>query len=80
VTRRAEETYHFTGDEFDSVRGETRWTMAFERDDWQVRTVTSTVLSCTPDAFHLHAQLDAYEGGERVIARNWTHRIPRNLV
>lgn len=45
VTRRAEETYAFADDDFESVRGETRWVMAFERADWRVETITHTVLT-----------------------------------
>ncbi len=80
VSRRAEETYSFTGDDFSSVRGETLWTMGFERDGWQVRTSTRTVLTASPTAFHLHATLDAYEGERRIASRTWTRAIPRDLV
>jgi putative CocE/NonD family hydrolase len=80
VSRRAEETYSFAGDDFDSARGETRWVMGFERGGWRVRTVTRTVLTATPTAFHLHATLDAYEGERRITAKTWTRAIPRDLV
>lgn len=33
--------------------------------------VTRTVLSCTPDEFHLHAQLDGYENNRRIHSQNW---------
>ncbi|GAB3213748.1 hypothetical protein SAMN02745673_04451 [Marinactinospora thermotolerans DSM 45154] len=80
VTRRSREEYSWTGDDFTSVRGETEWTMGFERGDWSVTTVTRTVVTSTPDDFHLYAQLDAYEGGERVFSREWDSVIPRELV
>ncbi|MER6987983.1 CocE/NonD family hydrolase [Saccharopolyspora hirsuta] len=80
VTRRACERYSWTADEFDSVRGDIEWTMAFERGDWSVRTVTRTVLTSTGADFRLHAELDAYEGDERVFSRNWQRSIPRDQV
>jgi len=78
VRRRAHEWYRWTGDDFGSVRGEVAWTMGFSRGDWSVTTVTRTTLTSDDTAFHLHAELDAYEGGERVYARNWRERIPRD--
>ncbi|MDA3647478.1 CocE/NonD family hydrolase [Saccharopolyspora indica] len=80
VTRRAYERYSWTADDFDSVRGEIEWTMAFERGDWSVRTTTRTVLTSSRTEFHLHAELDAYEGDQRVFSRNWQQTIPRALV
>lgn len=80
VTRRAEERYSWVGDDVDSVRGETVWHMGFRRGDWAARTVTRTVLSSTVTDFHLHAELDAYEGDRRVHSRNWHHVIPRRGV
>lgn len=78
VTRRAHERYSYTHRDFNSVRGETRWVMGFEREDWRVRTTTRTILTSTPTDFHLHAELDAYEDGERVFSRTWTTDIPRD--
>jgi hypothetical protein len=34
----------------------------------------------TPTEFLIDAQLDAYEGENRVLSRNWNRRIPRDLV
>ncbi len=80
LTRDAWERYSWTGDDFDSVRGENTWWMGFRRGDWHVRTVTHTVLTSTPDEFRLHARLDAYEDEERVLSKNWQHTIPRDHV
>lgn len=80
VIRRAYEEYGFTAGDFDSIRGETDWTMGFERDDWNVRTTTKTVLTSTATEFLLHAELDAYEGERRVASKSWSTAIPRNLV
>ncbi|MEQ7127686.1 CocE/NonD family hydrolase [Actinopolymorpha sp. B11F2] len=78
VTRRAEERYSWEGNRFDSAQGDVSWVMAFARGDWTVRTETRTELSCTETDFHLHAQLDAYEGEERIYARNWSTTVPRD--
>jgi uncharacterized protein len=80
VSRRAEERYSCVADDFESIRGETTWSMGFRRDDWAVRAVTRTVLTSNAKDFCLHAELDAYEGGERVLSRNWRTRIPRDQV
>lgn len=80
VGRSTNEDYTWVADDFDSVAGETTWTMEFRRDDWRVRTVTRTVLESTEDEFIVHAQLDGYEGEHRLQSRNWHVRVPRDLV
>nr|WP_231362397.1 CocE/NonD family hydrolase [Thioalkalivibrio sp. ARh3] len=80
MQRRTLEWYSYLGDDFNSARGETLWERGFRRGDWEVRTVTRTLLTSTPTEFEIHAQLDAYEGERRVFARNWDLRIPRDLV
>jgi len=80
VTRRVTECYSFVGRDFSSVRGEADWTMGFERGDWQVRTTTKTVLTSTPTDFHLYAELDAYEGEQRVMSKTWDTTIPRDCI
>ena len=76
----AVERYTSRADEFDSPRGETRWDWAIRREGWAVRTCTRTVLTATPTAFRIRANLDAYEDDERVYCRNWDVTIPRDLV
>jgi len=80
VIRRAYEQYSFTAGDFGSIRGETDWILGFERDDWNVRTTTRTVLTSTATEFLLHAELDAYEGERRVASKSWSTAIPRDLV
>lgn len=74
------ERYSALGDDYQSVRGETYWERGFSRKDWSVETVTRTVLTSTPLNFHIHADLDAYEGGRRVYCRSWDREIPRDHV
>jgi hypothetical protein len=52
--------------------------MTFARDGWSTRTVTRTVLTCTPTAFEVHGHLDAYEGEHRTFSRDWERSIPRD--
>jgi len=80
MRRKAMEWYSYQGDDFNSIRGETLWERGFRRGDWEVHTVTRTVLRSTPEHFLLHAELDAFEGERRVYSRNWDVTIPRDLV
>jgi hypothetical protein len=80
VQRKSEEWYSYRGDDFSSAKGETLWTRGLKRGDWEVKTVTRTVLHCDEGYFYLNAELDAYEGDRRVYSNNWNRRIKRNLV
>jgi putative CocE/NonD family hydrolase len=80
VGRRAFERYESVADDFESVQGESAWTMTFRRGDWDVRTETRTVLCSTEKEFQLHATLDGYEGSRRVFSRNWDLAFPRDLL
>ncbi|XSG84997.1 MAG: CocE/NonD family hydrolase [Methylohalobius sp. ZOD2] len=72
--------YTYRGDDFNSPQGETRTRRHFRRGDWWVRTTTRTVLTADATHFHIHAELDAYEGETRVFSENWSRTIPRDLV
>jgi hypothetical protein len=80
LQRKALEWYSYRGADFNSVRGETLWERGLRRGGWSVRTVTRTILTSTPEHFRVHAQLDAYEGEQRVFAETWTETIERDLV
>lgn len=80
VHRNANERYTFTSGDFNSVRGQTLWQMGFSRGDWEARTTTRTVLTCSPTHFHLYAELDAWHGPERVHSATWSRQIPRDHV
>ncbi|ABI56262.1 CocE/NonD family hydrolase [Alkalilimnicola ehrlichii MLHE-1] len=74
------EWYSHTGNQYDSVRGETRAVRELRREGWQVRVETRTVLTSDAGNFHLRAEMDAYEGDERVHAHNISRSIPRDLI
>ncbi|MEV4789104.1 CocE/NonD family hydrolase [Streptomyces tuirus] len=78
--RRAHERYTAVADDFTSVGGETTWTMRFRRDDWDVRVVTHTRLTCDETDFFVDATLDAYEADRRVFSRTWNEQVPRDLL
>ncbi|MEU0199530.1 MULTISPECIES: CocE/NonD family hydrolase [unclassified Streptomyces] len=78
--RRAHERYTAVADDFTSAGGETTWTMSFRRDDWDVRVVTHTRLTCDETDFFVDATLDAYEADRRVFSRTWNEQVPRDLL
>lgn len=80
VTQKAWERYGSTANDFESVFGETSWTMGFRRGGWAVGVVTHTRLTCTADEFVVHARLDAYEGDVRVYSENWCRHVARDHV
>jgi hypothetical protein len=80
VQRKTIEWYTYRGDDFVSPRGETYCERGFRRGDWQVRTVTRTVLTADAEAFHVRADLDAFEGEKRVFCKSWDRRIPRDHI
>lgn len=78
VTDRTWDWYTYREDDFTSLRGETRSERVFRRGDWRVRTTTRTVLTCDPEHFHIHAELDAWEGERRILSKNWDRTIDRD--
>ncbi len=74
------EWYQHRGYDYNSVRGETLWRRGYKRGAWHVETITRTVLTSDKHHFYLHAELDAWEGENRVFAENWNLSIPRELV
>lgn len=80
LTRRAVERYTFADGDVNSVRGETIWHMGFEREGWKIQTRTKTVLTSTVDAFHIYAELDAYENDSRVASKTWNTTVARDFI
>ncbi len=80
IETRAEETYTSRADDYESLRGETKWIRSFKRGDWEVRTVAHTVMTSDRDSFRIQAQLDAFEGDTRVHSQSWDERIERDHI
>ncbi len=74
------EWYRYRRKDFDSVTGETKAVRAFKRGDWDVRTVTRTVVTSTATTFHVNATVDAYEGKRRVYSKVYNEEIERDKV
>ncbi|MFP4073785.1 MAG: CocE/NonD family hydrolase [Actinomycetota bacterium] len=80
IETRAEETYTSRADDYESLRGETKWIRRFKRGDWEVRTIAHTVMTSDRDSFRIQAQLDAFEGDTRVHSQSWDERIERDHI
>ncbi len=52
----------------------------FQREDWQVRVVTSCLMTADATHFHLASHMDAYEQDKQVFTKTWTKTIPRDHV
>lgn len=74
------ERYFFADDDYGSVHGWTEWKRSFCRGDWQVHTVTQTLLTANEEYFRIRATLDAFEGETRIHSDTWDEEIPRDLV
>lgn len=80
LSRKAREWYSYQDDDFNSVRGETRWERSFKRGSWHISTQTRTVLTSSASHFYLRAELDAFEGDKRVFSENWDSVIERDFI
>ncbi|HET7411941.1 MAG TPA: hypothetical protein VFJ18_04685, partial [Pararhizobium sp.] len=80
ITSVGMERYSFRGNDYGSIKGETKWTFDMTRDDWKVASVTETVMTSTPTHFHIEAHLSAWEGDALVHDEKWVEDIPRQLV
>jgi putative CocE/NonD family hydrolase len=76
----ARETYRILPDDPLSARAEIHWTETLGRGDWQVRTESRTEQWSDRENFHIRAELDAYEGEQRVFRRTWERSIPRDML
>ncbi|MEX2619004.1 MAG: CocE/NonD family hydrolase [Egibacteraceae bacterium] len=74
------ERYTYREGDHSSVRGMVDSVRRFVRGDWDVRTRTWTILTCTPEEFVITAHLEAYEGQNRAFVKTWDIRIPRDLL
>ena len=80
ISAKVTERYSYADEDYQSLRGWCEWVRSFKRGDWQVQTVTRTLLTSDSEYFRIRATLDAYEGDSRVYAQTWDTAIPRDLV
>jgi hypothetical protein len=74
------ETYRIRHDDPTSAEGLTRYRHRLTRGDWRIETRTTTSLKLTATHFVVSAELEAYEGEERIFCRNESFTLPRDLV
>ncbi len=63
-----------------SASGVTHWTQTLSRDDWSVRTETSSSMRSDATTFYLTGRIEAYEGDILVFERNFTEEVPRDHI
>ncbi|QFU03053.1 Cocaine esterase [Halomonas sp. THAF5a] len=80
IAARVTERYAYAYGSYDSASGWTEWQRSFRRGDWEIHTLTRTLLTADADNFRIRATLDAWEGETRIFARTWDETIPRDLV
>lgn len=75
-----EETYAIHPDDPLSASFEVHWTENYSRGTWQVRTKTTTRMTCTKTDFIVKGDMVAYFGEEEVHHQSFEEVIPRHLV
>ncbi|WP_425039423.1 CocE/NonD family hydrolase [Primorskyibacter sp. S187A] len=63
-----------------SAQAEITWEQELRRDDWDVRTQTSSNFWCDATHFHFKATLTAYIGDDVFFEKTLTDAIPRDLI
>ena len=51
-----------------------------KREGWDIRADISCGMTSTLDSFTIWGRLEAFEGGESVVLREWREVVPRDLV
>ena len=72
------EIHRIKADDPLSARSEVTYSFLFRREDWEIRIKTCTRLSLTREHFIIHADVDAFENGNRIYARSEERHIPRD--
>jgi len=73
------ETYSILPDDPLSAKMETHWTEELKRGKWQVRTETYGRLTATKTHWIVWGKLEAFEGKNKVFAKEWNEQIERKL-
>ncbi len=80
IQKDVHETFSYSSNNYDTVRGEVVSRRSFQRDGLELSTITRTVLTSTRTHFKITATLDAFEGDARIFSKSWDEDIPRELV
>jgi uncharacterized protein len=73
-------TYRIVDGDPLSARVTVECSSALSRGAWRTRVQTRSEMTATADEFLVEQRLDAYEGDERIAARSWSLRFPRDGV
>ncbi|MEX2649140.1 MAG: CocE/NonD family hydrolase [Alphaproteobacteria bacterium] len=74
------ERYSITDDDPTEERTEMKRKVSLSRGTWNVRIETLVELKCDATTFHLAAKLEAFEGEERIVSKDWREVIPRDMM
>ena len=74
------EVYRIGPDDPLSAAAECRWTTELRRDGWRARTESRSTLTADAETFHIDAELEAFEGDERVFHKTWQRAVPRDFL
>jgi hypothetical protein len=80
ISYEALERYSIEDDDPLAERTEMRRKVTVERGAWKVRIETLTDVTCDATNFHLKARLKAFEGDERIFAKDWRETIARDMM
>ena len=58
----------------------TQYLIGWQRDEWSPRVIATSKITTTPEDFVLRGEMTAFNGEEKVFARTWERKIPRQLV
>jgi predicted acyl esterase len=72
------ETWTIHPDDPLSARGEIVWTQTLSRNEWSVRTETSSSMRSDAENFHLAGRIEAYEGERLVFERDFEEAVQRD--
>jgi putative CocE/NonD family hydrolase len=74
---RAIERFSLTEGDPLSARAEIEWRYLMRRGDWEISTLSRTILTGDAGQFHINIVLDAFEGQRRIFSRSFNRSLPR---
>ena len=74
------ETYTIHPDDPLSARAECHWSEERSRGDWKVRTETWSAMTASETHWHVTGRLEAFEGDQKILTREWDQKVKRKLV
>ncbi len=80
IARETTEIYSYLNNNYNTVKGEVESARMLKRGDWNIKTITRTILTSTATDFQVRATLDAYLGDARIFSKSWDELIPRDMI